>query len=331
MPIGIGAGMGAGLSAAVGKMSAGGAGAAGAGILSKIGSAGSLIGGLGSLASGVSGFFGSSKKTPDWDNWKKQLRYDTLSKRRYAKEFKDYAKAMGVSRHALLGTNFPSGSSVSGSVGSSDNGIRGIGEALSRMGQDVGRGVQTYMAHKDLQSTLRLRESQARYYDALAVNAINSTTQNAPVSTPSTPDDIKVVPQEIKAGTKSVPGIGAGTRSAQTIWRGDDDYVRIKPSDELAEILESQGITEDVKDIWSDINRTYDYMIDKGFRERIRRAVTRDMLKSGKLRRNEMLVWSHMRQMFKVVPIGGTKLVPAHRRRRRGYPSGPAPYNQVEY
>lgn len=183
--------------------------------------AGSLLGGLGSAVSGL--FGGKSKGVSTYDQLQVPIQY--------GKAFKGIAKDMGVSRHALLGAQMPSGSS-GGMIRMKPD----IGQSMARMGQDVQRGVQSYLAVKEADDNAKLKSAQARLYNAQATNLLNQQTQRPPgISEENLQSDYLTQDQQLKAR-------GVAREDQVTLTKNGE--VRHYPSQEIQDYISESMIGE---------------------------------------------------------------------------------------
>lgn len=138
---------------------------------------------IGSGISAVSNVVGSiiGKPKDNSPSYGSQLRMQAEQQRlvqeQYSKEFRNYAKNMGISPYALLGYQMPSG--PAGGAIQSDSPSR-LGSTIRQMGQDVERGLNNYIALKDAEKTGQVKDAQARLFNAQADKIINSQTQEPP-------------------------------------------------------------------------------------------------------------------------------------------------------
>lgn len=183
--------------------------------------AGSLLSGLGGA---FSSFFGGRSKGPST--------YDTIeTQRQYAKAFPGMAKSMGVSRHALLGHQMPSGSS-GGMIRMKPD----IGKGMARMGQDVQRGVQSYLAVKEADDNAKLKASQAKLYDAQATAILNQQTQNPTgVTEENLPSDYLTYDKQLEKS-----GITQGEQP--TIMRSG--AIRMYPGQNLSDLISEDVVSK---------------------------------------------------------------------------------------
>lgn len=134
--------------------------------------------GISAASNLASGFIGSRGNAPTYyDQLRMQADRSRLVQEQFSKDFRSYAKNMGISPYALLGYSMPSG--PAGAAVQSDT-RPDLGQALRRMGQDAARGINNYAAAVDLETNKELRLAQARLYNAQADKIINSQTQEAP-------------------------------------------------------------------------------------------------------------------------------------------------------
>lgn len=126
----------------------------------------------------ASGLMSKSGNAPTYyDQLRMQADRQKAAQLQYSKDFKTYAKNMGISPYALLGYQMPSG--PSGAAIQSDD-RTGMSSALRRMGQDAARGINNYALAKAAESDSTVKQAQARYYNAQADKIINSQTQEPP-------------------------------------------------------------------------------------------------------------------------------------------------------
>lgn len=263
-----------------------------------ISAAGSALGGIGAVVGALSP---QDSGGISWNDFHKQRMLGKTSRMDYADDFSEYAKRMGVSRFALLGHSMPSGGSLPTRGPGLSTGER-IGSAMQRMGQDAQRGVQTYMAYRELTSQEKLREAQASKLTAEA-NLLTKELNNSqnPV-TPALSGNLKPVPPEIPMSKNPQSGgFTHGALSANTFTRGANDLVRVRPSIEMGEVLEGQGVVSDAKDVLDDSVFQLRMANSSKFRGRIKAMMDSQLRAAGKMAHNESLVWNPYMISFQVM------------------------------
>lgn len=258
------------------------------------------ISAIGTGLSGVGSLVGAFSNRGDggisWNDFDKTAKLPHEVQNRYADYFQSYAKKMGVSPYALLGHQMPSG----GSMPAMSKAPSGVGDAMRKMGQDVQRGVNNYIAVKDLESRSNLQSAQADYYTARAA-AVRDTQR--PNSGPTANDkaQIKTVPKQVVAPSKGNPGISAGGRSAAQLFRRQGGEIAVKPSESMAEASEEQSPVQDAKDFIADISREYRMSHDPRRRKVLKAQYEKQLRASGHLGNDEVLVFSQLDNAFRAV------------------------------
>lgn len=169
----------------------------------------SIAGGIGTVMGGYNSIFGSQPKVDSGPSYYDQLRmqskrgliHNKESRLQEARHFGRLADMMGVSRYALLGNAPGTGQNLSPTVvpRTDDPRSNRIARAMSKMGQDAQRGLQTQLAVADLKSQIKLRESQAGLNNAQARSLLNNQMpKDAGITEENLPPDEYILQQQQK-------------------------------------------------------------------------------------------------------------------------------------
>lgn len=148
-----------------------------------------------------------------------------------SQQFKNFAKNMGVSRYALLGNAPQAGPVAFAQPKTQSRGAR----YFPNLGQDIGRGISSYIQAKQLESTTKVNDAQA--------NLLN--TQAKAIQQSQLPKDQQAIqefnlPSDYASYDKQLKDRGVEMGEAPTLMRSG--AVRLYPGQQLQDLVSEDSV-----------------------------------------------------------------------------------------